>query len=163
MTMLETAAHTAQHGKSIDYFDLMVTVIRESPKGNEKEWLREFIALIRKEDYEDYLLDAIRRAWGLGFTRAHAAAIPIARAKLNRQADARRAFADKTTAKAEAVVLSRILDMPTPLDKPLGDCTGAECAKLGGFYRKIGSAIDGKDIVRKKLTEAALVKMLKAA
>lgn len=60
----------------------------------------------------------------------------------------------------EAIVTVRLLEYETPYGKPLGDCTGAECARLsrrfGGFFAELSKRITRAETVRAHLTENEL-------
>ena len=54
----------------------------------------------------------------------------------------------------------KLLDLPVPNGKLLGDCTGAECQRLsrryGAFFAEIGKRLNPHDHVRQHLSEAEL-------
>lgn len=60
----------------------------------------------------------------------------------------------------EAIVTTRLLEYETPYGKAIGDCTGAECARLsrryGGFFAELSKRITRAETVRAHLTETEL-------
>jgi hypothetical protein len=63
-------------------------------------------------------------------------------------------------AHARRVVLMEWL---MPNGKALGDCTGAECARMGGWHRAIAKRVAPRQIVRKVLSEDDVQALWKAA
>jgi hypothetical protein len=60
----------------------------------------------------------------------------------------------------ETIITVRLLEYETPYGKALGDCTGAECARLsrryGGFFSELSKRITRAETVRAHLTESEL-------
>jgi hypothetical protein len=60
----------------------------------------------------------------------------------------------------EQIVITSLLEYQTMYGKPLGDCTGAECARLGqqygGFFSEIATRLTPGQHVRNHITELEL-------
>ena len=69
-------------------------------------------------------------------------------------------IAAKDAERIELVVAIRLLEYKTTYGKTLGDCTGAECARLsrhyGAFFAEIARRINPADRVRNHLSELEL-------
>jgi hypothetical protein len=62
----------------------------------------------------------------------------------------------KFEAKVEAEAI-RLLEHVTPNGTKLGDCTGAQCRKLGGWYLEIAKRLNPSDHVRNHLDDTELL------
>lgn len=56
-------------------------------------------------------------------------------------------------------ISARLLDMILPNGKPLRDCTGSECAQVGGWLTKIANRVKPNDVVGTVLTETQVRKL----
>jgi len=54
-------------------------------------------------------------------------------------------------------IIGNLLDFMTPLGKVLGDCTGAECAKLKGFYGRVAKIVPADEVVGNHLNNKELL------
>jgi hypothetical protein len=81
-----------------------------------------------------------------------------ARAALREQLVQTIARADEE--RVEAIVTIRLLEYETTYGKPIGDCTGAECARLsrryGSFFAELSKRITRSETVRAHLSENEL-------
>jgi hypothetical protein len=66
-------------------------------------------------------------------------------------------------AAAAAVKSIVLLELMTPCGKALGECTGAECARMGGWYREVAKRVAPGKIVVKVLSEDEVQALWKAA
>lgn len=66
----------------------------------------------------------------------------------------------KMIEKIAAKTLVRLMELTMPSGRTLGESTGSECSKAGGWLAKVGKAVGPTGIVGEKLTEEQLRKML---
>lgn len=59
------------------------------------------------------------------------------------------------------LVEKMLLKLPLPNGKLLGDATGEECAKAGGFYFRVSTKVPAQEKVGKVLDEKQLAKIYK--
>jgi hypothetical protein len=67
------------------------------------------------------------------------------------------------TATVERIAARVLMRLQMPSGKLLGESTGAECVKTGGWLREVGKAVGPRGIVSEKLTEDDLARMLRAS
>jgi hypothetical protein len=64
-------------------------------------------------------------------------------------------------AATQAEIVNNLLEFLTPLGKPLGDCTGAECLHMEGFFGRVGRSIPANGRVREYLNNNELRDMIR--
>lgn len=60
-------------------------------------------------------------------------------------------------------VKTALLEMVMPNGKPLGECTGADCVQLGGWFAKIGQRIQANQKIKDALSDKQVAKLLQNA
>jgi len=142
---------------------LFISVIRETPKGNQITHSRKLRNLLLSDGYEEFL-DAVIDEWQrIKYTTALKAAVPPSTAEIKKRAAAKKALAEKEEAaveKAKALIGERIFYTIMPNGKPLHECTGAECVKFGNHFAKIGKHVGPRRVVGKVMSAADITALL---
>jgi hypothetical protein len=151
---------------------LFSTVIKENPKKSKAAQREIFENLVCSPGYEDYHDAAMALVSGLLHKYVFDALHPPSRAELDAKAKQRREEdrenRENREERSEVEIVKRLftgrmLDLVTPNGKALGDCTGAECYEIGGFYTEISEKVGDDELVRNKLTEADVQDIVRAA
>jgi hypothetical protein len=64
--------------------------------------------------------------------------------------------------RTKALILASALDLMMPTGKVLGDCSGAECVRTGGYFKKIGERLKPQELVRDKFTNEKLATLFES-
>ena len=147
---------------------LFIASIREKPNLSEDHYKREFVRLLSREGYEDFVEEIVREWMNLKFSTALSAAFPPTREDIKNnlrqkkltQAQEQRE-ANKAVDKAKALLGYRLLELVCPNGKMLRDCTGSECRSFGGFYARLANKVPPGKKVGNVLDEAGLVSVFK--
>lgn len=135
----------------VHYRDLALKVVEEHPDLSVEELAELFLDELKK--YPDYM---------------HSIAIYVManiRASLSPRAGGQQGsnLEAKVVKAVAAKAMTALMSMMMPSGKTLGESTGAECIKAGGWLAKVGSKVGPKGIVGEKLDEEGLQKLFKAA
>ena len=68
---------------------------------------------------------------------------------------------DKMQRRVNLEARLQVLELVMPNNKVLGDCTGAECKKFGGWFTKLADRVPRNKTVSSVLTEAQAYKLYK--
>ena len=134
---------------------MIAKIIEQSPKGSEKDWYKAFWNQIADEP--DSLQIAARYYFAnavsayLRARRTESAAIKAA--KIKEKTEIAKAKFKRRLQREISIVL---LTMDTPNGKMLGECTKADCLKLGGWYVELARKIPPRKTVADTLTEDQL-------
>jgi hypothetical protein len=131
-------------------------VIRDNPGAGEKNHQKMFMDEIR-DDHDQLMATA---AYYFDLNYKYLTRPPRTRAS-NAEARERR---KKTVASATSHIKQRIkdeaklllMDLLMPNNKPLGDCTGADCKRFDGWLAKLAAVVPAKKTVRETLSEDEL-------
>jgi hypothetical protein len=63
------------------------------------------------------------------------------------------------TEATKALIVGRLLDLIAPNGKPLAQCTGADCRRIGGWYGRLAAKVPPRKTVGAVLSEAQLRKL----
>lgn len=149
---------------------LFISLIHNRPDASEQNHKSAFRSLIKEEGYEEFL-DAVIDGWlSIHYKTARRAAILPSAEEIKRNVARRRQEREiqakvnaEAVKKAKLLIAERLLKMPTPLGKPLAECTKEECLKIGGAYTAIGNALSkGGDVVGNVLSAEEVAKIAPA-
>lgn len=153
--------------KKMSLFDAFKNAMMNNPKGSRKEAFDHFLETVKSDPRylaalaEDYFYRQTQN-WDLDQNRLGSSLVATpAQRKRAEVSAAQRAASAARVAKATDEIKARIrkvimLDLTLPNGKKLRDCTGAECAKAGGFYTEVSKHIKATEIVDKHLSERNL-------
>lgn len=150
MELHATGASFIAQTKEANPIDLVKLVVEKMPNAGRKERFAEFEELLAAEGevYER----AVR--WYF-FVNMHDY-LTTRRSSPANSASRTSKVEDIVNKVREAV----LLDLVMPNEKRLRDCTGAECAKFGGFYAKIARKVGKTKIVGEVLNEVQIRALL---
>jgi hypothetical protein len=131
--------------------DLLLRIRHRFPSETKEQNLQRFIE--RGLENDDILQDVLSNWHSLNYLRLVGGSHPRKKSSEEKVKQAELAETLKEAAKA-ALTKIVLLDLIQPNGKPLRDCTGAECAKSGGWLTRIAAMIKPSDIVGKFLSEA---------
>jgi hypothetical protein len=144
---------------------LIAAIIKENHRKTKATQQAVFKSTMLSPGYEEYVNAALDLVFALLYTRAQTTAYPPTREELRQRAGERRqerAEVDRTIAAVTGMILgARPWDYIMPNDKALGDCTGAECRDIGGFFEYIGLEVPADELVRHKMTENEIRTLLR--
>jgi hypothetical protein len=131
--------------------DLLRHIVEANP-GKDREWIfEEFRSQATARGPEFHA--AILEYWFTNNYRSLAERPPSLGPQLQPTVAAvKRQIHNKIVEKAEAI----LLDLIMPNGKQLRSCTGAECAKAGGWLSKVGQKVGARRLVGSVMTEADL-------
>ena len=136
---------------------LIAAVIKENHRKTKATQQAVFKSTMLSPGYEEYVDAALGLVFALLYTRAQTTAYRPTREELEQSASERRqerAEVDRTVAAVTGMILGgRPWDYIMPNGKALGDCTGAECRDIGGFFEYIGLEVPANELVRHRMTE----------
>lgn len=167
MTHLNTATGSSRglRLKRENALGLLIACIQERLSLSEREQKAAFRRLIFDEAYEDFLAALVDEWLGIKYSTALRAAQPVSveaiRQQLTKRAQAKRA-AETRVESAKSIMGARLLDLVAPNGKLLRDCTGAQCAKFGGFYERVAETVGANRIVGKVLSPDAVAELFKS-
>jgi hypothetical protein len=132
---------------------LLRAIIDANPNGTEQEWRDDFWEQVNKrakENEQSYIF-VITQYWLDNNIRS----LLAEDSEPDRAAQARshQAAVEQVAQQTHALLLMR-LTMPN--GKLLGECTGADCKRFGGWYARIGKLVPARKIVGEVLTEDRL-------
>jgi hypothetical protein len=150
-TQSATASRSTRH-RTIMAISRLIELIRNKPKLSEARHKAEFWKTIR--DDEEYLEALIYEWLSIKYSTAQRIALPPTREQL----DAARTERERLRKAAEEAIKANaarmiLLDIILPNGKPLRDCTGKECAKVGGWLTKIAAKVKPHQKVGAVLSE----------
>jgi hypothetical protein len=142
---------------------LLERFISLKPKASQHEWRKQFFDYLN--DHEEYMRVIID--WWLDnqFRELlRAPENPTQKAEKNAVFDKTAAniaanLKDRIAQEAKVIVLSLLM----PNNKLLGDCTGAECKKFGGWFGALAQRVPAKTKVKDAISEAEAHKLWAAA
>lgn len=138
--------------KKNHFRDLALKVCEEHPKADVEELADLFLKELENfPDYMEsiavYIMANVRASLDPGKSRHP-----------GRPGKADDAIFEKVTNQVAARVL---MNLRMPTGKTLGESTGAECTRAGGWLKAVGTRVGPRGIVSKKLSEKDLVEILK--
>lgn len=134
---------------------LLIAVIRETPKMDERAVRLKFRQTVMDSDYADFLSALVDEWTSIKFSTALRAAKPPTSRELRVKAKKKRAAAKETASlvkRTKALIVGRLMDFIMPNGKPLGMCTGAECKRFGGLFARIGKRVGDNRLVKDVLS-----------
>ena len=137
--------------RSVNPRELLRRIIDGKPKADEAKWRESFWKEI--EDDKDYL-QAIVEYWLDNNLRS------LSDPKLARRTHG---LQKQAISSVKATVAQRIrttlLELKMPNGKTLGNCTGMECAKFGGWLTEVGNVVPASTKVADHLSEDEVRKL----
>ena len=137
--------------------ELISSIIKENVKKTKLAQRDIFVDTLFRPGYEEYLRSIAEMIFNLEYNRSYRAVFPPTPAAFDERAQrAQKAKAeeDEAVEVVKATITGRLLEMITANGKPLRECTGTECIKMGGFFRRIGERVGGTNLVSSIMTEA---------
>jgi hypothetical protein len=137
--------------------DTLRNIIEGNPRAGKEELLELFRDVVLKSKNQA-LLETIIEYWFANNLTS----------LLHSDADLKKQFSNPSVAKIKTKIRERIkiaagivlLDMIMPNNKPLRDCTGAECAAVGGWLAMVAARMAPSQIVGKVFEENDIRAML---
>jgi hypothetical protein len=145
---------------------LLISVIKEIGGNFEKEISHKhaFKKLMRDQDYEDFRDEVIDEWLRIKYSTALGAAIPLNPAELKRrhveQQKKRQQVRDEING-MKFKIMGKALELIMPNGKKLGQCTGTDCLRFGGWLSKVGEAVGPTRLVGDVFSENDLAKLAK--
>jgi hypothetical protein len=147
---------------------VLITIIRDKggTSDDQSKHIKAFKALLNEEGYEDFR-DAVIDEWArIKYSTAFSAANPPTASELRQRLEEQRR---RQEAERDAIssikfkIIKRALSLIMPNGKTLACCTGAECARFGGFFTKISERVGATELVGDVLTTRDLVEIANTA
>lgn len=153
-----------------EFTELFSAILRDNAKKSKETQASLFEQLLKRPDYEQYLDYVLRRIFNLEYPSVHAALYPPTTQELSRRAAVKAQVAREKKAKEDvevavikATIVGNLMDMATAIGKPLRDCTGKECAQLGGFFTQIAVIVGPDNTVSTMMCEADLQEIARSS
>jgi hypothetical protein len=128
--------------------ELIAILLRDHPRKTKDQLTELFTSkMLDDPDYKDYTRFVLRNYFGMNLPAIVRARHPASREELAARHEARQQQEQDELARIKNVILNNLLESDTIIGKKLKYCTGADCAKLGGFYSKIATEIAANDVV----------------
>jgi hypothetical protein len=165
MTHVESGVTGAkrQTWRDISPRKLLREIIEDDPKGGEAAWRTAFLAAINKELDGVDLTGTYTEACVLySLDNALLALMPQYETKGRRAAQkAKTATAvENAQTRSQAILLLHLI---MPNGKPLGQCTGADCKRFGGWYAKLAELVPARKQVADVLNESKVRELWQAS
>lgn len=162
---IQSAYGEDRHETKANPLGIFISLIKEKPKAGEEAHKAALKRLLQSDGYEADLGKVIDEWMSIKYTTALQAAIPPSPAEVKSRAEAIRKDRERAASEraeqaqslADQVRQVVLLDLAMPNGKPLRECTGSECKKLGpkmgAWLTKIGEAVKPRQIVGDALSE----------
>jgi len=155
MTHIESGRQGAkrQTWRDVNPRKLLREIIEDDPDGDEAAWREAFIKKI-VDELDGIDLEGTYTGACVKYTLDNAIlALAPTRKKSSKlvQKETMKEAIDKAQTKAQAILL---LHLVMPNGKPLGQCTGADCKRFGGWYAKLGKLVPKGKTVAEVLSES---------
>jgi hypothetical protein len=167
--------------KQYNFRALAAKLLNDNPRMGKDDGLKKFIeALYDDENSEEYIRSCFAYCWDNAFEAATREEERERKLRLRREdpneqkrrdeaTKQRRYLAEKATQEAIQKNDQKVEERATFLflswklanDKPLGECTGAELRKIGGFFKVVADRVGDRKVVGKVLSEGQLQEMYK--
>ena len=143
--------------RTTDCRPVVERIIKENPGVGREEWFRLFYSEVRDDDDQvrsiiQYYFDLVLMA----LNRPARASSTATRAEVRERT---KALKTQIKARVEQEAKIVLMQMLMPNNKILGDCTGAECRRFGGWLTELSRRVPAKSTVAETLSEAQLYKL----
>ena len=143
--------------------ELMSSILRENLNEPRNKISSHFKRVITSKGYEGHLDCVLEAFFRLEFPRVQRIVAPRLPEQIKKNSDSkpqRRQKKELLLQEIKKKIVVNIFEYVTLIGKPLKDCTGRECAQMGGFYRDVADGMEAYERVEDAYTASQLVKLL---
>jgi hypothetical protein len=140
-----------------NYRDLALRILTANPDAEVEDIVDEFVERLLQDK------DSLRSlaVYGLQNVKTALHPVRVVRSELPSQLTIEKQILEQQATEITKKITSNLLQFIMPSGKTLAQSTGAECNKIGGWFKTIGRKVGHQGIVGQKLTEGDLQKLFK--